>query len=312
MNSVYWRSSTSKMKLLQVSIFFLVLWCSEVKSHDAECSLIEEDTCFNSETNKPGNCLGCIVKHLEISPDNDVVTILPKFKNGSHAEIMAVDFFDGHVTSFPMTKIDDKKESALTVSLFETKTTVINAEFFGDKALNLQRFTSTKNSLTIDENSFVKATNLRVLVFLFSNITDIPSKTFFGLKKLRFLSIQVNSLEHIDPIWFTDLQNLVELDFYHNKISLLDSGVFDKLTNLEKIFLHMNEIETIPSDLFKNNVKLTEINLEHNKIKHIGNGVFAPLKHLTHLILDHNICVNESFEGPTLLSDAEKRIAPCY
>ena len=297
------------MKALQVFIICLALWFSEVKSHDVECS-VEEKKCFNLETNNLEDCLGCILKDLEISPDHDVITIVPKFKNGSQAEIQLINFLEGDVTSYPVIKTNDKEGSRVSVFLFQTKTTLINADFFGDKALNLQALTSINNSLTIDENSFEKATNLAMLAIMFGNITDIPSKTFFGLKKLRVLSIQSNELEHIDPIWFTDLQNLRELDFFRNKITLLDSGVFDKLTNLEKIFLHMNEIETIPSDLFKNNVKLTHIGLDHNKIKHIGSGVFASLKHLTYLDMEKNICVDKYYYG--LTSDAEKELTECH
>ena len=299
------------MKLLQVSIFFLVLWLNEAKTHEAECSVIRDDTCWNLGTKFVDECALCHVNDIEITPDNDVVIIVPKFKNGSHAEITSVYFAKGHVTSFPVIYVDNKALTLLDVCLNDTKTTVINANFFGDKALNLQIFASLNNSLTIAENSFEKTTNLETFRYMSGHIAEIPSKTFFGLKKLNTFIIKDTDLEHIDPIWFTDLQNLGELNLNYNKIKLLEAGVFDKLTNLVVIYLEKNLIETIPSDLFKCNWKLTEIYFENNKIKHIGNGVFASLQHLTYLDMEKNICVDKLYYGSTLLSDAEKDLAEC-
>lgn len=303
----------SKMKLLQVFIIFLVLWLEVVKSEDLECFSVGKDDCWDPETMEKTSCLGCIVKHVKISPNHNVFTILPRFENGSYAKITSVYFSEGTTTSFPVVETESKSGRILNINLFDTNTKVINANFFGDRALNLQEFKSENNSLTIEENSFENVTNLVVLDIVSGHIAEIPSKTFLGLKKLNQLIIRDSELTHIDPIWLTDLQNLRVLYFNQNSIQVLEHGIFDKLVHLSSLDVGRNRIETIPRDLFKYNVKMYSLNLEGNNIKKFENKVFAPLKELDILFMSGNQCVNKYYLNATaILSNVNKDLAECY
>ena len=299
------------MKVLQVVIIVFVLWFGEVESYVANCTSIENGDCYNTISRETYDCLRCTVNDVESSGVNDVLTISPAERN--HSYVGTVWFVSGNVTALPVIQIENKIKEVSHICLLETNTKAIDAGFFKDEAEKLQEFTSIENALTIGEDSFVKATNLVIIIIINGKITKIPSKTFFGLKKLQDLSFKDNELTHIDPIWFTDLQNLELFNVQHNKIKFLETETFDKLINMMQLYLNNNEIETLPKDLFKHNVKLTHISLENNKIKHIGIGVFGGLNKLTFLDLEENQCVNNYYLNATaILSYVDKDLASCY
>ena len=140
----------------------MVLWFSEVKSYKIECSKLPLSRCWNTETKIEDNCQECFVLNAEISKGNDIVSISPLFENGRLHDVI---FKNGRISYLPKIEIGDKKEGFKHCVLLHTNTKVINAEFFGDEAQNITSFKSMRNSLTIEENSFIN-TNLGVQLSL--------------------------------------------------------------------------------------------------------------------------------------------------
>ncbi|CAO1294021.1 unnamed protein product [Diamesa serratosioi] len=114
---------------------------------------------------------------------------------------------------------------------------------------------------------------------------------------LSSLVIEKTQLIEIKTKDFIGMRNLEELNLSQNKLTSVPIGVFSTLTRLKSLNLGENEIEEIPNGVFANNLQLNDISLYMNKIKFLGSSLFQGLLKLNRVELNYNICIDKTYEG---------------
>lgn len=159
------------------------------------------------------------------------------------------------------------------------------------------------------------------------SITDSPSplelssKTFWDLKKLKFLKLKNNSINRLPSGLLDKNENLEELDVSQNKIRIIPmDGFFPstlitlnasynriqaitsshlKISNLKHLDMSYNSIKILSTSAFDALGKLETLKMSHNLLKSIQRDHFRHLFHLHYLDLsNNNQCVfdNESMD----------------
>ncbi|KAK7489547.1 hypothetical protein BaRGS_00019181 [Batillaria attramentaria] len=118
-----------------------------------------------------------------------------------------------------------------------------------------------KGLTEIPDNIPESATEIRLEE---NHITQIPSRIFSDMKKLRRIDLSNNQISFVAPDAFSGLHQLSSLVLYGNKITELPPGVFNGLTSLQLLSLY------------------------DNKIQSLANGTFAPLRNIQTLHLARN------------------------
>lgn len=142
-----------------------------------------------------------------------------------------------------------------------------------------------KTLTEIPDNIPESATEIRLEE---NHITQIPSRIFADMKKLRRIDLSNNQISFVAPDAFSGLHQLSSLVLYGNKITELPPGVFHGLTSLQLLLLNANRITCIRVDAFKDLNSLHLLSLYDNKIQSLANGTFAPLKNIQTLHLARN------------------------
>ncbi|XP_044764247.1 toll-like receptor 3 [Coccinella septempunctata] len=127
---------------------------------------------------------------------------------------------------------------------------------------------------------------------LFSNISNLRSKTFVGLERLQTLNLSSLAVVTIEDCAFCGLDSLVNLSLSNNKIGDLPKNSFVGLKTLKTLDLSNNNLtgkeSTFPIGIFKELVNLTHLHLQHNRIIKFHIGEFSNLRNLRFLNLSHN------------------------
>ncbi|XP_060579197.1 leucine-rich repeat neuronal protein 1-like [Ruditapes philippinarum] len=174
--------------------------------------------------------------------------------------------------------------------------------------------------LLLSNNNFTKVTKLPYssdLVYLDLSNASIEILTcnnlFFGFKKLKYLNLSNNKLNHLQQYCFTGLSNLYYLDISKNKLTNISSSAFTGLNNLKSFNIADNLLNRVSPDWFadvsddlreldfSNNLltfietndfsalsKLNLLNLSSNKIRTIDNNAFSNLTNMLILDLSYN------------------------
>ncbi|XP_025093491.1 protein slit-like isoform X1 [Pomacea canaliculata] len=142
-----------------------------------------------------------------------------------------------------------------------------------------------KGLTQIPDNIPESATEIRLEE---NHITQIPSRTFADMKKLRRIDLSNNQISYVAPDAFSGLHQLSSLVLYGNKIGELPPGVFYGLTSLQLLLLNANRITCLRLDVFKDLQTLHLLSLYDNKIQSLANGTFAPLRSIQTLHLARN------------------------
>ncbi|XP_050396315.1 slit homolog 2 protein [Patella vulgata] len=121
-----------------------------------------------------------------------------------------------------------------------------------------------------------------------NHITEIPSRVFEDMKKLRRIDFSNNQIAYLAPDAFAGLHSLSSLVLYGNKIVDLPPGVFSGLRKLQLLLLNANKITCVREDAFKDLHSLNLLSLYDNKIQSLANGSFTPLKNIQTLHLARN------------------------
>jgi Leucine-rich repeat (LRR) protein len=101
---------------------------------------------------------------------------------------------------------------------------------------------------------------------------------FFGLKKLKSLKLNNNSLTRIYNRTFIQLGNLSSLDLSSNQLELLDSDAFLDLYNLTELLLFDNCLKTVTSYLFRSLTRLSTLDLSQNRLVSVDENGFSGLE----------------------------------
>jgi len=121
-----------------------------------------------------------------------------------------------------------------------------------------------------------------------NQITEIRSKVFAELKKLRRIDLSNNQISRVAADAFVGLENLNSLVLYGNKIDDLPPGIFNGLVSLQLLLLNANRITCVRDDTFKDLHSLNLLSLYDNKIQSLANATFTPLKNIQTLHLARN------------------------
>lgn len=166
------------------------------------------------------------------------------------------------------------------------------------------------------------------LIFLDSNVYEIPSSIFLTLKsnishlyangvgvselrrisfpfgqKLQSVNLTKNQIKWIRETVFYDAPNLRLLDLSDNQISEFSSNAFEKLGSLEILNLNRNQITTIPFELFQPLRSLVYLNLRFNRVQ-IKYGIFPDF--VKTLDLSYNFLdIHHKFKIFSLLNNLE-------
>lgn len=143
----------------------------------------------------------------------------------------------------------------------------------------------------LNQQSLVKATNLKVLNLRGNKLRIIRSSTFIHTPALRKLDLSRNEIAEIEDDAFKQLEALRSLNLSGNKIKIIKRLTLSGLENLKNLDLSFNEIETIEEDALKT-TKLTEISLSDNKLKTISDNLFIDARRVEIIDLSNNQLVN--------------------
>ncbi|KAL8561823.1 hypothetical protein ACOMHN_046949 [Nucella lapillus] len=121
-----------------------------------------------------------------------------------------------------------------------------------------------------------------------NHITQIPSRAFADMRKLRRIDLSNNQISFVSPDAFSGLYQLSSLVLYGNKITELPPGVFNGLTALQLLLMNANKITCVRVDAFHDLHALHLLSLYDNKIQSLANGTFAPLQNIQTLHLARN------------------------
>lgn len=84
-----------------------------------------------------------------------------------------------------------------------------------------------------------------------NHITQIPSRAFADMRKLRRIDLSNNQISFVSPDAFSGLHQLSSLVLYGNKITELPPGVFNGLTSLQLLLMNANKITCVRVDAFQ-------------------------------------------------------------
>ena len=292
-------------KMLRLVV--LLLLCVAVRGKEMKCDLVKNiKYCWNSTTHQEDSCLICDIRNQQISKFEEVIFL-------NHPDnVDAVKFTGGNITKMPNLIQKSNNKEILAVQLYDTKSRVMNLQFFGNAGENLTKIVCIENdNLLVEAFAFQNCKNLEQLDISYNIDSIIEPDAFRGLHKLVWLRLNANGLSLMPNGWFQDLANLEELRLYDNKLTEIPDNAFKSLTKLQKLELFKNKIEVITRNMFKHNKQLQRINLRGNRISQIQSGSFAHLSQLTQLNLLLNKCVRNEFLNKTP-DEIAKGLTACY
>ncbi len=115
----------------------------------------------------------------------------------------------------------------------------------------------------------------------------IQNTSFIGLKSLRHMNLQCNSIASITPLSLGHLTSLLFLDLGENRLTTVTAGMFTGLINLTWLHLGNNQISQIEEGALDTLISLQTLHLQNNKIVMI-HGNFGTLYNLKYLDLENN------------------------
>ena len=274
-----------------------LLLSAAVSGEEVQCgNVFGNYRCWNSATHDYVSCLGCTIIGHQTTINE--LSIAPKHRNGSAADVELVKFFGGVVTKMPKVINKGNNKQILRVELQGTKTRVLNAQFFGNSAQNLIHFESFKNdNLSVAASAFQNFAALEVLNLYDNGNSFIAPEAFRGLNKLVRLNLEKNKLTAINENWFDDLGNLEVLYLSGNQLTEIADTAFQNLHKLKELYLYENKIEIVTRKMFQHNQQLEQIHLWSNQIKVIQSESFAHLLKLSRLDLKGNECIDRNFRN---------------
>ena len=250
------------MQWLQLAVWLLL--CATVSGREVRCDVGDGYRCWNSPTRSYVNCWGCRIDKKQTT-DNEIL-IAPKHSNGTDVDIESVEFIGVDVTKMPKLINKNTNKQILQVRLEETKTRVLNAQFFGNATQYLVYFMSMNDNLSVEASAFQNFTELEALSLYYNGISSIAPDAFRGLHKLVRLGLDGNKLTAINENWFGDLANLERLYLRNNQITEVPDTAFENLANIKELHLEGNKIEIVTRRMFQHNQQLEEIFLRNNQI----------------------------------------------
>ena len=303
-------------KFVQLLIAFILV--AVVCGRHLTCvSVVQVEFFKISQPESMENRSSCGVLYEDILSSNNL-TFFGRHNNGSLTHIDMVNFVGGHMTKLPRLFDKSTNQEIMQVLLINTKTTVLNAQFFAPQSggsvihmFIMHEGPLKKVAMSVESLAFRDFASLELLMLMKKKITFIAPDAFVGLHKMVLLSLVDIKLETIQPEWFQDLGGLRALDLSENQLKTIPDNAFNQLTKLKELVLNQIQISTITKKVFAQNAQLKLINLSKNQIKSIETGTFQHLVNLTELLLLGNQCIDMVFKNQTL-EIIDERLTRCY
>lgn len=199
------------------------------------------------------------------------------------------------------------------VEFLKSKLSSIPVEIFSD-FVNLNSLNIQKQQIKqIRQNTFERATNLKILDLAYNEISTLGKDSFRGAYHLVDLFLFNNTLQKIDQDTFTYLKNLKSLELQCNRLEVIPKRLFYSLVNLNELYMHKNQIQFLDRDLFKNNFVLTKLSLSNNKLKVFHYRMVSHLRYLTEFYIRGNECIHKDWNSNayTHIYDIELNFKAC-
>jgi Leucine-rich repeat (LRR) protein len=166
----------------------------------------------------------------------------------------------------------------------------------------------------IPSHSLANATNLKLMIFERSPLTDIKAYAFSGASNLLILDLFGNQVTNVDENAFAGLSNLRDLLLENNRIRRLSANTFRPLKNVEVISLSDNNIATLYPKTFSENRHLRNLAMIRNRINEIDRTIIEGLNKLEFFNVFENRCVNQMFviDGPASREEINKELNECF
>jgi Leucine-rich repeat (LRR) protein len=119
----------------------------------------------------------------------------------------------------------------------------------------------------LDSSSPLGFENLDSLSIKSHKLITLDDNTFIKLTALRLLDLSNNKLELISAGAFTNLANLEVLNLNNNAISHLEREVFAELPALQELQMRYNRLETLNVNMFGYNPRLRLFNVAGNLLE---------------------------------------------
>ena len=144
-------------------------------------------------------------------------------------------------------------------------------------------------SETIEPDAWYGLSKLKSLTIEDSDLAILNEKSFQHLTSLTTLSVSESKISTIDPVEIlSDLASLNELYLDFGKIKSLKTNSFLGLSMLKKLSLTLNEISEIKYKAFNGLSSVNHIDLYRNSLTNIDQNIWRGLDSLTHLSLAFN------------------------
>lgn len=243
----------------------------------------------------------CRLRHLNFTTDVEVATVSGSHLTGkTNEDVNGIHFKCGTMYSIPYgignffsnliaVVAGDGYENPITfnnikrpslanldklslLSIFAKEIGEVDNDALWDLPVLRDFLLCANGSISLHENTFKKNEYLREVVFLSTELKDIPTNLFSNNLLLEAVYLQRCSLESIDE------------------------GLFESNKNLGLVSLSSNKIEHLPGNLFKNNLLLEVIDLADNALKTVDVD-FTIYNHIDIIDLEDNSCIDAYYES---------------
>jgi hypothetical protein len=147
---------------------------------------------------------------------------------------------------------------------------------------------------SIDEDTFLGASNLQFLYIPGNRIKKLQKEAFRGATNLNEINLSDNQIEVIHEEAFNGLDHLESLNLSRNQIAFFGQETLKPLSELMNLDISENQIEFLDARLFINNEKLNGINIQNNQLLSITNGFLQLLPQIKVLNVINNPCTNNT------------------
>ena len=108
---------------------------------------------------------------------------------------------------------------------------------------------------------------LEELSLIVNSLVNMPDGAFNGLKQLKILRLDSNTLTTVSAAWWSQMPALEELRLANNKIETLADGILNGLNQLKTLDLSSNRLHTISAVLFQNMPNLESLYIHQNQLE---------------------------------------------
>ncbi|KAL3276836.1 hypothetical protein HHI36_012199 [Cryptolaemus montrouzieri] len=149
---------------------------------------------------------------------------------------------------------------------------------------------SYNDIIVLPDNGLSGLRSLKTLFLQDNSISTLGDRAFVGLTALTILNMSSNSLIALPPELLLSSRKLTHLYLQNNSLGVLAPGLLEGLDQLQVLDLSFNDLSSnwVNRDTFSGLVRLVVLNLSFNRLTRIDANLFHDLYTLQILNLEHN------------------------